>query len=488
MQKSNFIAGEWVAGKGDTIVSINPADAKDIWSGAAADSKQADAAVTAAQNAFLKWSLQTVEQRAAILEKFGQQLEQQKDGLAQVLAQETGKPLWESKTEIAAMLGKLAISKQAYADRCKEASSINNDIKAITRHRPHGVVVVIGPFNFPGHIPNGHIIPALLAGNTVILKPSELTPYFSTQIMQCWQAAGLPAGVINLVQGGADISQYLTEHSLVSGVFFTGSSHVGLQIQKSILEVPQRILALEMGGNNPLVVHNPESIDAAVYHTIHSAFITAGQRCTCARRLIMVKNKKHEKFLQRLISVVDKIQVGSYMDDPEPFMGPVISNAAADRLMAQYSDVINLGAEVLLPLQRLDPATAFIKPGIIDVTAATMHKDQEAFGPLLTVIWVEDFAEAITEANNTSFGLSAGIIAQNRADYERFYTQVRAGLINWNRPLTGASSSAPFGGVGKSGNYRPSAYYAADYCVYPVASMEQQQMQLPEKLSPGITL
>lgn len=488
MQKSNFIAGEWVDGNGDSIVSFNPADAKQIWTGAAADVSQADAAVIAAQKAFARWSLQTVEQRATVLEKFARQLEKRKEILAEILAQETGKPLWESKTEITAMLGKLSISQAAYAERCKVNSNINNDVQSITRHKPHGVVLVIGPFNFPGHIPNGHIIPALLAGNTVILKPSELTPYFSIQIMQCWQEAGLPAGVINLVQGGAIISQYLTEHPIVAGVFFTGSSHVGLQIQKSLLEVPQRILALEMGGNNPLVVHHPESIDAAVYHTIHSAYITSGQRCTCARRLIMVKNKPHEEFLQRLISAVEKIKVGDYMQQPEPFMGPLISNAAADKLLAQYQDLIHLGGEVLVPLQRLDPATAFVTPGIIDLTSADMHKDQEAFGPLLTVTWVRDFAAAIQEANNTSFGLSAGILAQNRSDYEQFYTQVRAGLINWNRPLTGASSNAPFGGIGNSGNYRPSAYYAADYCAYPVASMEQEHMQLPEKLAPGITL
>ncbi len=488
MQKSNFIAGEWVAGQGEKIISLNPADAKELWSGEAADLAQADAAVVAAQNSFAKWSLQTVEQRASILEKFGEQVEKRKDTLAEVLSQETGKPLWESKTEISAMLGKLAISKKAYDERCKENTSLNNNIQSITRHRPHGAVVVIGPFNFPGHIPNGHIMPALLAGNTVILKPSELTPYFSIKLMQCWEEVGLPAGVINLVQGGASISQHFIEHSLVAGVFFTGSSHVGLEIQKNLLAFPQRILALEMGGNNPLVVHNPESIDAAVYNTIHSAFITAGQRCTCARRLIMVKNKQHEDFLNHLVSAVEKIKVGSYLEDPEPFMGPVISNAAADRLMAQYKDLLDLGGEALLPLQRLDNSTAFINPGIIDVTTANMHKDQEAFGPLLTVTWVKDLSAAIAEANNTSFGLSAGILTQSHSDYEQFYTQVRAGLINWNRPLTGASSGAPFGGVGKSGNYRPSAYYAADYCVYPVASLEQEQMQLPENLSPGITI
>jgi len=431
---------------------------------------------------------QSLETRFKYLQSFVQELTNQQESLAEILSQESGKPLWEAKTEITAMIGKLDISKQAYLDRCKEYNKDMQGVTSITRHKPHGVALVLGPFNFPGHLPNGHIIPALLAGNTVLVKPSELTPYFSYKLMQCWQKASLPDGVINMLQGDSTVGKYLLENKDIDAIFFTGSSSTGYKIQQLNLEHPNRILALEMGGNNALVVYQPDEIDAAVYNTIQSAYITAGQRCTCARRLIVVKDKIGEKYIERLIKVTAQIKVGVYTDRPEPYMGTLISNLAADNVLAAYHKLIKAGAKILVPVTRLKPLLPLLSPGIIDVTNISDLPDEEIFGPLLRLTWVDNLEAAITEANNTKYGLSAGLFSANPEAFQKFYQEIRAGIINWNRPLTGASSAAPFGGIGKSGNHRPSAYYAADYCAYPVASLEKPNLELPEILSPGLTL
>jgi succinylglutamic semialdehyde dehydrogenase len=483
-----FIDGKWVAGNAAEFSSVNPATGKTIWQGHAADLKQVEQAVQAARVAFPAWMSLSFEARYNYIQKFTQVLTAQQESLSEELSHETGKPLWEAKTEIAAMLGKLEISKQAYLDRCKELTKDMQGVASITRHKPHGVVLVLAPFNFPCHLPNGHILPALLAGNTVIIKPSELTPAISARITQCWQEAGLPAGVVNMLQGDGVVGKYLVEHKDLDAIFFTGSSATGLKIQEASLKYPRRILALEMGGNNPLVVSQVDKIDAAVYNTIQSAYLTAGQRCTCARRLIVVKDAQGEKFVQRLIEVTQKIKVGPYTDKPEPFMGSVISNAAADNIIKAYKQWISLGAKVLVPVNRANPDLAFLTPGIIDVTDVSKQPDEEIFGPLLRLTWVDNLGSAINEANNTSYGLSAGLLSDVEEHYKLFLQKIRAGVINWNRPITGASSAAPFGGIGMSGNHRPSAYYAADYCAYPVASLEEATLKLPASLSPGINL
>lgn len=490
MQGSDlYIAGEWVPGKGEELTSTNPATNIEIWRGKSSNKMQCDQAIEAARKSFMPWMQLSFEARLNYLHAFVQQITKQQEVLSECLAQETGKPLWESKTEITAMIGKLDITKQAYLERCKEVNRDMQGVASITRHKPHGVVLILGPFNFPGHLPNGHIMPALLAGNTVVFKPSELTPLFSIKMLQCWQAAGLPAGVINMLQGGSDIGRYLVEHIDINGIFFTGSSETGYKIQASVLEHPQRIIALEMGGNNPLVVYQPNNIDAAVYHTVHSAFITAGQRCSCARRLIVVKDSIGEEYMKRLIEVTKKIKVAPYSEKPEPFMGAVISNAAAAKILNAYQTLVGLGATELVAMQRLEPKLALLTPSILDVTGVNNQEDAEIFGPLLRLTWVKDFAAAIKEANNTKYGLTAGLLSDsNESIFKQFYQEIRAGIVNWNRPTTGASSAAPFGGIGKSGNHRPSAFYAADYCAYPVASLEQANLQLPSALSPGINL
>ncbi|HXE53965.1 MAG TPA: aldehyde dehydrogenase family protein, partial [Tepidisphaeraceae bacterium] len=212
----------------------------------------------------------------------------------------------------------------------------------------------------------------------------------------------------------------------------------------------------------------------------------AGQRCTCARRLIVPAGEAGDAFLDRLVSMTRDIRVGKYTDDPEPFTGPVISAGAADRVLAAQEELKQKGGRELLELRRMGDSPAMLSPGLIDVTAIDSRPDTEIFGPLLQVIRVKDFAAAIDEANHTSYGLAAGLLSDNRKLYDEFFRRIRAGVVNWNRQTTGASGSLPFGGVGESGNHHPSGYWAADYCSYPVASLENPKLSMPGQLTPGI--
>lgn len=484
---SNYIDGQWIAGDAAAMQSTDPAKLVQLWSGQAASPTQVDAAVGAARQAFAGWSNLSLEQRQAYLEAFVDQLRQNTEALAHCIARETGKPLWESRTEVGAMIAKLGISVQAQQERAGQRSQDLPLGRAVLRHRPHGVVAVFGPYNFPGHLPNGHILPALLAGNTVVFKASELTPWVAEETVKLWQAAGLPAGVLNLVQGGVDTGRALAAHEDIDGLFFTGSSNTGLQLHQQFAAHPGKILALEMGGNNPLIVEQLENKDAAVHDIIQSAFITSGQRCTCARRLLLPVGQWGDDLLARLLQVAEQITVGHYDAEPQPFMGSLIGAQAASRMLAAQQQLIALGADTLLAMRQLQPDTGLLSPGILEVSGILEQMpDEEHFGPLLKVMRYVDFDAAIDLANRTQYGLSAGLLSDSRDRYEAFLRRIRAGIVNWNRPITGAASSAPFGGIGHSGNHRASAYYAADYCAYPVASMEAESVSLPETLSPGL--
>ena len=487
---SNYINGEWVAGSGAELVTIDPSSGRQTWSSNASTSDDVARAAQAAHDAFEYWALRPLEERVGVVTRFRDLLKENAEELAAIIAEEVGKPLWEARTEATTMANKVDISVQAYGARTGENAAKVADGNAVLRHRPHGVFAVFGPYNFPGHLPNGHIVPALIAGNTVVFKPSEYAPRTAVKTVQLWEQAGLPAGVLNLVNGGRDTGIALGQNPLIDGVLFTGSSQTGAALHKQFGGQPGKMLALEMGGNNPLVVwdlsDNTKDIDAAVHHAVMSAFISAGQRCTCARRLVVQDNEQGQAFIDRLVEVASKLRVGASNAEPQPFMGPVVSAAVAARLVQAQAEMAAKGGKVLLQMRQLDPNAGFVTAGIVDVTDATGIPDEEWFGPLLQVIRVKSFDEALRAANATEFGLAAALLSPSEELWKRFAVRARAGIVNWNRPTTGAASSAPFGGVGKSGNHRPSAYYAADYCAYPVASIETAELEMPAKLSPGL--
>lgn len=483
---THFINGCWQAGKGDLFEKHDPSDNTLIWSGNAASSEEVDLAVNAARNAFPTWAAMHLKDRLTIIKNFAKNLTEDATRLSHAISQETGKPEWESKTEVQAMINKVKISINSYHERTGIKVTPTADGQAVLRHRPHGVLAVFGPYNFPGHLPNGHITPALIAGNCVVFKASELTPLTAQITLEIWQKSGLPNGVINLIQGAKDTGITLSSNASLDGLLFTGSANTGYQLHRQLAGQPEKILALEMGGNNALIIDSYENLDAAVNITVQSAFISAGQRCTCARRLLVRNGAQGDTFIARLVDVASQISVGKWDTQPAPFMGAVISNEAADNLIAVQHNLCSLGAKSLLTLRRLQDDCALLFPGIIDVTNIKDLPDEEYFGPLLTIIRYDEFDQAIEIANQTRFGLATGLISTQRENYERLLIEARAGIVNWNKPLTGASSNAPFGGIGASGNHRASAYYAADYCAWPMASMESDTVQLPETNLPGL--
>ncbi len=457
------------------LQSIDPASGEIVWEGPTHAAADCEAALHRARGAFAGWARTPLEQRVAIVRAFAEALKADSEALAELISRETGKLLWDSRGEVAAMIGKVEISIAAQAERAGVREQAMPFGRAVLRHRPHGVMAVLGPYNFPGHLPNGHIVPALLAGNCVIFKPSEETPATAERVARAWAAAGLPEGVLQVVQGGRETGEALLATD-IDGLLFTGSAQAGRIFRKAFADRPAVILALELGGNNPLIAWDGDA-EAMATVIVHSAFITTGQRCSCARRLIVPVGAEGDRVIDALTAVAGKLPASAWNDTPDGFMGPLISARAAEAARAAYAGLLERGAKPLLPLAEVaGRSAAFTSAAIVDVTGCDVP-DREIFAPLLQIDRVANFDRAIERANATAFGLSAGLLSADEALWERFSLEARAGVINRNRPITGASSAMPFGGLGESGNHRPSAYYAADYCAFPAASLEAADIE-----------
>ena len=455
-----------------TLVSTDPATGELVWSGEVGD---AAAEVAAARAAWPAWVAHSIAYRIEAVRRFANVVRKKEAEFAELISRETGKPYWEARTEVGAVVNKVEISIEAYAERTPQRrleAALGN--KIAVRHKPHGVLAVLGPYNFPAHLPNGHIVPALIAGNAVVFKPSEKTPATGAFLVRCFHEAGVPEGALRLLVGGPDQGRSLAGQPGIDGLLFTGSARAGQSLHRQFAETPQKILALELGGNNPLVVWRTKHVEAAAMIAVQSAYLTAGQRCTAARRLI-VEDGHEGPLLEAIQALIDRLIVDQPFADPQPFMGPVIDIAAADHVQEQWLGLMMKGGKPLRRLDRPFEERPYLTPALIDVTDARDRPDEEIFGPVLQVIRVRDFDAAIDEANNSRFGLAASLIGNSPEDYDKFWANVRAGVINWNKPTNGAPSNAPFGGLGLSGNHRPSAFYAADYCAYPVTSSESDQ-------------
>jgi succinylglutamic semialdehyde dehydrogenase len=451
------------------LISYEPATGAELWRGPTSD---VDQEVAAARDGFVPWAARSLSFRIETLRRFANVVRQRADAFTEVIARETGKPLWEARTEVDSVVAKVDISVTAYAERtAQRRMDAPMNSRMALRHKPHGVLAVLGPYNFPAHLPNGHIVPALIAGNAVVFKPSEKTPATGLFLVECLHAAGVPTETMRVVIGGPAEGRALAAHPDIDGLLFTGSARTGIALNRAFAEKPEKILALEMGGNNPILVWDTPDLHTAAVLVAQSAFTTAGQRCTAARRLI-VQDTLADGLLGELTRLTNRLIVGAPHDEPQPFMGPVIDNETADGLSESFLALMMKGGRPVRHMARPDPERPFLTPGIIDVTDVSERPDMELFGPLLQVVRVDDFDAAIAEANATRYGLSASLVSQTPALFDRFWAGARAGIVNWNKPTNGASSSAPFGGIGWSGNHRPSAYYAADYCAYPVVSNE----------------
>ncbi|MEO1967688.1 MAG: succinylglutamate-semialdehyde dehydrogenase [Sphingomonadaceae bacterium] len=456
----------------EEIISIQPATGEELWRGVHGDVEET---ISRARAVVPRWASEPHARRIELVRRFANEVRKQAEPFAELIARETGKPLWEARTEVEAVIGKVEISINAYAERTgsKKLDSALQGTASV-RHKPHGVMAVLGPYNFPAHLPNGHIVPALIAGNTVVFKPSEKTPAVGEFLVKCFHAAKIPKDVVQCLIGGPEEGKELVGHDDVDGVLFTGSARAGIAINRKLATNPGKIVALEMGGNNPIVAIDTPLIEDAAALVIQSAFTTAGQRCTAARRLV-VTDAMYDKLVPAVQKLAERLIVNEPFANPQPFMGPVIDNDTADLLSESFLALMSRGGKPILHMRRPQKDLPFLTPSLLDVTDMEERPDIELFGPLLQVVRVPDLDAAIAEANATRYGLSASLIGGSPTDYQHFWSHIRAGIVNWNRPTNGASSAAPFGGIGLSGNHRAAAYYAADYCAYPVASTQMDQ-------------
>jgi succinylglutamic semialdehyde dehydrogenase len=455
------------------LQSFDPASRDLVWEGPVAGATECAAAIAAARAALPGWRAARVEERFAVARRYARLLGERRSALAELISRETGKLLWESDAEVASMIAKVDVSIAAYAERTGERTTDMPFGRAVLRHRGHGVMAVLGPYNFPGHLPNGHIVPALIAGNAVVFKPSEVTPATGAAMADAWAAAGLPDGLLTLVQGGRATGEALVAGD-IDGLLFTGSAGAGAALRRALVDRPHVIMALELGGNNPLIAW--DSPEEAASIIVQSAFVTTGQRCSCARRLIVPEGAIGDAIVTAVAALAARLPIAAWNDPGEAFMGPLVSDQAAASAHRAVSDLIARGARVIRPFEGAEGrSAAFVTPALLDLTGIDAP-DAEIFAPVLSVIRVPDFDAAMKAANATIFGLAAGLVSQDAKLWRRMVEESRAGVVNWNRPTTGAAGSMPFGGLGASGNHRPSAYYAADYCAYPIASFESGEV------------
>jgi len=473
MAKSAYIKSQWSDGTDDWFEKTNPANGETVWDGQSASADQVTEAVASARSAQSHWAGLPQHDRTTTLERYAEAITERRDAIAEAISRDMGKVAWDAQAEAGAMAAKIGISIKAQVERAGTAYSEAAFGSMHLTHRPHGVMAVFGPFNFPGHLPNGHIVPALLAGNTCVLKPSELAPSVAHIMVEAFEAAGLPDGVLNVVQGGRDTGAALLE-SDINGLLFTGSAQTGLYFHRHFAGRPEVILALEMGGNNPLIIWDPADIDAAADIAAQSAFLTTGQRCSCARRVILPEGKWGDAVIDAIVARAKALKIGDYTE-ADAFMGPLVSDQAAQNALDFQMMLSKKGGKSLRRLKRMDRNGAFVTAGVIDVTHATDIPDEELFGPLMQIIRVDTFDQAIQRANDTKYGLSGGLVSDDDALWLRAHSELKAGILNRNRPTAGASGAMPFGGPGHSGNFRPGAYYAADYCAWPQASQVSDQ-------------
>ncbi len=491
---SDLIGGQWTAHPPAKLRSRNPARPDDeIWSG---DSRvdHVSRAIDAAERALPAWAATPMERRIAVLRRFQANCKSRLSAITTLIRDETGKVQWDAAAEASLLGAKVDITlDDSPTGAMRRVTAFDVPVSATRTGRawfkPHGVMAIVGPYNFPMHLPNGHIVPALAMGNTIVFKPSDKAPACGQLLAELFddalRAENAPPGVLNLVHGAADVASSLVAHPGLNGILFTGSWPVGRRIIEANLDRPSRLIALEMGGNNAAVVMDDADLRQAVVECVRGAFITTGQRCTCTRRIIV-----HEAIASRFIAALCKAASNLIVGDPGAshpvFMGPIISEQARAAVLEFQASLARAGAEVLVPSTPIESPTRgwYLSPGVVRVDRFTPTErdagcDIEVFGPLVRIAVVQSLDQAIEQASATRYGLAAAIFTKNQAAAHRFLHECRAGCINVNTGTAGASSKLPFGGLGLSGNHRPAGAFSLDYCAYPVAAMTETGPDAP---------
>jgi len=447
----NFIDGEFSTAD-RTLANVNPSDIDDIVGDyAIASSDDVKAAGKAAREASREWGFSGIQARSDLLDAVAGEIVQRKDELGDLLAREEGKTLGEAKAEVgrAAQIFKFFAGE---ALRCagERLPSVRPGITVETSREPIGVVAAITPWNFPIAIPAWKIAPALAYGNCVILKPSELAPGCAWALVDILARAGLPKGVVNLVMGpGEDIGDTLVDLEEIDALSFTGSVATGRRIRERTAS-RQVKLQLEMGGKNPLVVLDDADLDIAVECAAQGAFFSTGQRCTASSRIIVTKGI-HDRFLEALRGRTRGLKIGDARGEGVE-IGPVISERQRDRILAYLDAARGEGAEIEggdVPSAR--PNGFFLRPAIVTGADNEMTINrEEVFGPVAGVIEVSDYDEALAVANDTDFGLTAGICTGSLKYAEDFKRKAASGMVMVNLPTAGVDYHVPFGGRGAS--------------------------------------
>jgi len=469
------------------IVSFDPARPSVEVARVRVDGGAVDAAVRAARAAFPAWSARSMDERAALLQAWSATCARHAERIAVAIMRETGKVLAEARQEAALLSDKVSVTLEERVRARVTGYEFPANATRVNRcsYRPFGVMAVIGPFNFPAHLPNGHWVPALLAGNTVVFKPSEKAPGVGALLAELMAEAGMPSGVFNLVQGRGDAAAALVDHADVDGVLFTGSWPVGRRIMERNLDRPGRMVALEMGGSNPAIVMDDADLKQAVIECVRCAFITTGQRCTCTRRVV-VHRAVAERFIAAFVECARTLTVGAGDAEPAPFLGPLVSREAREAVLAFQAECAARGERVLQESRAPTGDGWFVTPGVMQAKRFDRATDREVFGPVVRIAVAEDLQDAIAQANATDFGLAASIFTRSDANVAAVMAGLRAGCINVNCGTAGASGKLPFGGLGRSGNLRPAGAAMIDACAYPVATMAEQASAAT--VAPGMTV
>ncbi len=467
----------------DLLRSVSPADpADEIGSFAVWDADAVAEAVGRARGAFPRWRDAGFDARAGVLRRFRDLTAARKEGLAQLIAREMGKALWDARGEAALLPAKVDVTLE---HGMTYAETLAAGPKARATFHPRGVLAVLGPFNFPAHLPNGHIVPALATGNSVVFKPSDLTPAVGEWMQRAWRDAGLPDGVFELVQGGAETGQALALHEDVDGVLFTGSYAVGRALREATLDQPGKLLALEMGGKNAMIVCEDADLELAAAEAALSIAATTGQRCSCLSRLFVHRNVVDE-LQARLTSTLAGLAIGPPLEEGV-FMGPLVSRAAFDRVQHMRVQAEAAGGERIFrgDIDRIAP---YVAPGLVRFAGTEQshrYQREELFGPEAAIYPIDDLDHGILATNDSDYGLAASVMTRDRRRYEHCVGRVRTGILNWNKGTIGASGRLPFGGGGKSGNDRPAGILATVYCTVPQSHLESDAALDPEALPPG---
>lgn len=477
--KGNFFDGQFHENKNPEreIVKFSPADLKHhLWT-LKISSEHLDAVQNSATKGHQVWRKTALTERIKLLRNYQAEILKRVDEIAIALALETGKPLHECKTEATGLAAKVDVTIKDSLPRVED-NSIPEIMPGITGHfyyKPLGPILIIGPFNFPCHLANGQIVSALLAGNSIIFKPSEKTAYAPQLMIECLQAAGFPSGVINLFQGDGALTAQLVKSSIIKGIHFTGSKDVGSKIAQSIATDFGKLLALELGGKNATIIHEDANLDHALAECLNACFLTSGQRCT-STSLIFIHQSKLLKFQQEFVEVTKKISVGHPLHST-PFMGPLIDDLAEKHYAFYQAKAIEEGAHILLPAIKLNLQHPgyYWSPSIYLYDQQNKNKTfikQEIFAPNVTLIPYQNLEEAINTINSTEYGLAFAVFTQSRDVANQCLENIDAGLLNINRSTVGASARLPFGGCKNSGNFRPAGVTMIDACIQLTSSLE----------------